>query len=93
MKYKIIPTTKFKKDYKNAQSKGYMMVLLDDVIIALAEGKQLDPKYKDHSLKGNLKGYRECHIKPDWLLIYTKNETDLILTLCQTGTHSELFGK
>lgn len=64
---------------------------LIEVISKLAVGETLDEKFHDHELTGDWKGFRECHIKPDWLLIYLVNETDLILTLSRTGSHSELF--
>lgn len=57
----------------------------------LANGETLPPKYKDHELKGNYQGHRECHIEPDWLLIYKIENDILILTLTRTGTHSDLF--
>ena len=66
---------------------------MKDVLILLKSGKKLPAKYKDHELKGDWKGFRELHISPDWLLIYTKNKTELILTLTRTGSHSELFKK
>ncbi len=67
------------------------MLPLIEVISKLASGETLDEKFHDHELLGDWKGFRECHIKPDWLLIYIVNETDLILTLSRTGSHSELF--
>ena len=65
--------------------------LLDKIITALAKGEELDEKYKDHDLKGDWKGYRECHILPDWLLIYRYDEDVLVLVLARLGSHSELF--
>ena len=65
--------------------------LLKDIVTKLANGESLDLKYKDRSLSGNWVGYRECHIQPDWLLIYCYEEDVLILTLSRTGTHSDLF--
>lgn len=67
------------------------MHLLDEVIILLAEKGQLPLRYRDHALKGKLLGYRECHIRPDWLLIYRIEKDRLILVLADTGTHSELL--
>ena len=69
------------------------MDLLDDVIRSLANQEELDPKYKGHPLSGNWKSFMECHIRPDWLLIYTIANATLILTLARTGSHSNLFGK
>ena len=92
-KYTVKMTNKFKKDYKIIEKQGKNIKKLVEVIEMLAEGKQLDSKYKDHSLIGNYKGYRECHIESDWLLIYKIMENILILTLSRTGTHSELFKK
>lgn len=91
MKYNIIRTVKFKKDYKLAKKRGMSIVLLFEVIDLLAKGEGLPEKYKDHQLAGGYVGYRECHIQPDWLLIYRKKDTDLILTLIRTGTHADLF--
>ncbi|MDO4787994.1 MAG: type II toxin-antitoxin system YafQ family toxin [Johnsonella sp.] len=91
--YDIIWTSRFKKDYKLAIKRHLEIELLDDIIRKLANGEQLPEKNKDHSLTGNRVGYRECHIQPDWLLIYRIENDLLILTLVRTGTHSDLFGK
>ena len=91
MKYTIHPMTRFKKDLKIAQSRGYNISLINQIIKDLADDKILDPKYKDHELHGTWSGYRECHILPDWLLIYKKDGNELILYLTRTGTHSDLF--
>lgn len=64
---------------------------MDEIVPVLLSGKKLPENYKDHELKGDWKGFRELHIQPDWLLIYTKNKTELILTLTRTGSHSDLF--
>lgn len=88
---KIIYTNKFKKDYKTAVKRGYDITKLGTVISLLAAGTSLPEHYKDHNLKGDWEGFRECHVEPDWLLIYTINQNDLILTLTRTGTHSDLF--
>ncbi len=90
-KYGIVLTSMFKKDLKLAKKRGYDLSLLSTVIDTLAEGKPLDEKYKDHNLIGNYKGCRECHITPDWLLIYEISDNELILYLTRTGTHSDLF--
>lgn len=93
MNLKVIWTSKFKKDYKIAIKRNLNIELLDDVIRLLASGKQLPPEYNDHSLSGNWKDYRECHISPDWLLVYRIEKNILVLTLQRTGTHSDLFDK
>ena len=67
------------------------MALLDEVIEKLRLGQTLEEKYRDHELKGNFVGFRECHIKPDWLLIYLIEEDILTLTLTDTGSHADLF--
>ncbi|MED9781884.1 MAG: type II toxin-antitoxin system YafQ family toxin [Peptococcaceae bacterium] len=81
----------FKKDYKRIVKRGYDIALLENVIRMLADGETLPAKYRDHALTGNYSGYRECHITPDWLLIYEVRESELILVLSRTGTHSDLF--
>ena len=92
MMYNLRPTAKFQRDLKRIQRRGYNISLLTDVLKILAAGEPLPVKYKDHNLTGNYKGCRECHITPDWLLIYeiSANE-ELILYLTRTGTHSDLF--
>lgn len=87
----IVWTSKFKKDYKNIIKRNLDISLLDDVIRILAHGDTLPPQYNDHSLSGNWKGFRECHIAPDWLLIYSIEDNNLLLVLSRTGTHSDLF--
>ena len=89
--YKIRPSAKFQKDLKRIQKRGYDITLLKDVLNLLVNGKILPIKYKVHNLSGNFKGCRECHITPDWLLIYEIAENELILYLTRTGTHSDLF--
>ena len=89
----IVWTNQFKKDYKVAIKRQLDISLLDDIIRKLASGEPLPEKNKDHFLTGNLSGHRECHIQPDWLLIYRIENDLLILTLSRTGTHSDLFGK
>ena len=92
-KYIVKLTTQFKKDFKLAMKRGLKMKLLDDVIARLALGETLPEKNKDHALSGDWVGFRECHILPDWLLIYRIENDILVLTLTRTGTHSDLFGK
>ena len=91
MKYAVKPTTKFQKDVKRIQKRGYDTSLLTEIIKKLATGEQLPEKNKDHALSGNFVGCRECHITPDWLLIYEIVDKELILYLTRTGTHSDLF--
>ncbi len=91
MKYVAKPTAQFKKDLKRAKKRGCNMDLIEEIIIKLSNGGKLDEKYKDHSLTGNYIGRRECHITPDWLLIYQIIEKNLILILTRTGSHSDLF--
>ena len=93
MKYTVKLTTAFKKDYKQAGKRGLNLELLDTIITALANGEPLAEKHRDHALTGNWGGFRECHIGPDWLLIYRIENGVLVLTLARTGTHSDLFGK
>jgi mRNA interferase YafQ len=92
-KYTVKPTTQFKKDYKLAMKRGLNIGLLEAVVTVLAQGEQLPDKNKDHALTGNWLGYRECHVQPDWLLVYRLEEDVLVLTLTRTGSHSDLFGK
>jgi mRNA interferase YafQ len=89
--YEINPTSKYRRELRKMAKRGYDMAILDYVVTMLATGKSLPPKYKDHALVGNWNGYRECHIAPDWLLIYKIEANVLILTLQRTGTHSDLF--
>ena len=92
-RYIVKPTTQFKKDYKLAIKRRLKINLLEDVIASLAIGEPLPEANKDHALTGNWVGHRECHIQPDWLLIYRIEDDVLVLTLARTGTHSDLFGK
>lgn len=92
-KYTVKLTTQFKKDYKLALKRGLKIDLLEDIVTALAMGELLPEKNKDHALTGNWAGHRECHILPDWLLVYRIENDVLVLTLTRTGSHSDLFGK
>ena len=91
MKYRIKFTKRFKKDLKQAKKQGKDIEKLFKIIEKIAKDKVLDEKYRDHSLSGNYKGTRECHIEPDFLLIYEKIEEVLVLSLVRTGSHSDLF--
>ena len=89
-KYELITSSSFKKDYKTLVKRKKKIELLDEVVEMLLDGKILPEKYKDHQLSGNWKNYRECHIEPDWLLVYRLYENTLVLALTRTGTHSDL---
>ena len=89
--YKIAYTTRFKKQRKLLLSRRYNISLLDEVIRLLAKGEPLPEKYRDHALQGKLKGYRDCHILPDWILIYKIDQGILTFLLSETGSHSDLF--
>ena len=91
MKYEIKPSNQFKKDVKLAQKRGYDLDKLTIVIKKLANGEVLEPQDRDHQLTGNFGTCRECHIQPDWLLIYEFENEQLILYLSRTGSHSDLF--
>ncbi|MBS4032525.1 MAG: type II toxin-antitoxin system YafQ family toxin [Clostridiales bacterium] len=84
-------TTQFRKDYKLMKKRGYNIGLLQEVLQTLLEEKPLAEKHCDHALVGNYTGFRECHILPDWLLIYQVDSETLILVASRTGTHSDLF--
>lgn len=92
-KFTVKPTSQFKKDYKLAKKRGLKIELLKDVVAKLAMGEALPERNRDHALTGNWVGHRECHIQPDWLLVYRIEDDVLVLTLARTGTHSDLFGK
>jgi len=89
-KYQLGYTTAFSKDLKKIKKRGYNIQLFNTIVSKLQDGELLDFKNKDHALTGNWKGYRECHIQPDWLLIYKIQENELLLVLTRTGTHSDL---
>lgn len=91
MKYKIKPSNRFKKDVRTSQKRGYDLSLLTEIIKKIADGEKLDEKHRDHALTGDYSGFRECHITPDWLLIYQIVDNELLLFLSRTGTHSDLF--
>ena len=93
--YAINITNKFKKSVKRCYSRNLDLELLEKIIYTLAQGKSLDSKYLPHPLKGfgsrQNEKVMECHIHPDWLLVWTQNDTELILLFVNTGTHSDLF--
>jgi len=91
--YDVRPSTKFQKDVKRIKKRGYDISLLTEIIRKLASGKQLPEKNYDHPLTGNFAGCRECHVAPDWILIYELDKNELYLYLTRTGTHSDLFNK
>ena len=91
MKYSIKATSQFRRDYKRSMKRGLNMELLDQVITALAMGEPLPEKNRDHALSGRWSGHRECHVQPNWLLIYRIDGDVLVLTLTRTGTHADLF--
>lgn len=91
--YVVKFTSAYKKSYKQLVKCGLDMSLLDEVVDLLRRGMPLDRKYHDHELTGSFKGFRECHIKPDWLLIYLIENDILTLTFVDTGSHSDLFKK
>ena len=91
MKYKIQPVKKYRKQYKQLKKRGYNMDLLDEVVLMLAQGQTLPVNYNDHPLKGDKLGYRDCHIKGDWVLIYKIDINILNLILSETGTHSDIL--
>ena len=89
--YEIKPTNRFRKDYKLMEKRNMDMSLIDDIIVKLAQGIPLPAKNRDHALIGNYEGHRECHVAPDWLLIYRIDEDILVLTLTRTGRHSDVL--
>ena len=92
MKYPIRYPGQFKRSYKLCKKRGYDMNKLEVVIRLLAENGELPSKYKPHNLSGRgLAGYWECHIEPNWLLVWDQNDTELVLLLLDTGTHSDIF--
>ena len=91
MKLNVVLSNRFRTDLKLISKRGYDLDLLNAVVEKLASGIPLDEKYRDHSLTGNYVGFRECHILPDWLLIYRIDESEIILFLSRTGTHSDVF--
>lgn len=89
--FKIVSSKQFKKDLKQAQKRGFKIEALRKIVNTLAAGEKLETKYRDHDLCGEYQGFRECHIEPDWLLVYQIYGDLLELYLFRTGTHSDLF--
>ena len=88
---KVVRSNRFERDVKRAVKRNLDISKLAKVIDMLAEQKELPAKYKDHALTGNWKGCRDCHIEPDWVLIYKINHNKLLLNLLRTGTHSDIL--
>ena len=88
---KIVVSNRFRKDLENAKKRNLNLKLLEEVVNKLANQEKLDEKYHDHPLLGKYSDFRECHIKPDWLLIYNIDDEVLEVFLFRTGTHSDLF--
>ncbi|MBR5693920.1 MAG: type II toxin-antitoxin system YafQ family toxin [Fibrobacter sp.] len=93
MVYELLKTSRFKAGVKLARKRGLDISLLENVIEKLRLDQPLDAKHRNHELSGNFKGVWECHIQPDWLLLYLKDNGVLVLTLVDTGTHSDIFKK
>ena len=91
-RYAVVATKQYRKDYKILCKTGQDLRKLDHVIDTLAAGKELQVTHRDHALKGKLRGTRECHISPDWLLMYKKEADALLLILLRTGTHRDVLG-
>lgn len=91
MTYKIKHTTQFKKDYKRAKKQGRDITILVEVLEKLKKDESLEDHFNDHQLLGQFSGFRECHLKPDWILIYYKDKNTKTITLTRMGNHSDLF--
>ena len=91
MKYTPYYTNRIKKQLKTLEKRGYNMDLFKEVVEMLLDGKPLPPKHRDHPLRGNKRGYRDCHIQGDWVLVYKIDKGILTLILSETGTHSDIF--
>ena len=89
--YEVVLSNRFRKDLKLAAKRGCDLALLNSIVDRLAQGETLPAKHRDHSLTGDYIGFRECHIQPDWLLIYRMEGEALMLFLMRTGTHADLF--
>lgn len=91
MKYDVRPSARFQKDYKRILKQGKDVRKLHDIVALLANGEKLPKALYDHILSDGYSGYHECHISPDWLLIYKMDDHVLVLVLTRTGSHGELF--
>ena len=91
MVYTLVFTTRMKRDLKLMKKRGKDISKLETVLDILLSGEDLPEKYKDHQLKGEMREFRECHIEPDWLLVYRKEDDNLILYATATGSHADLF--
>ena len=89
--YRIGYTTRFKKDFKRCKKRGLDISILEEAIETLRLNGNLPEKYKQHKLTGNYKDCWECHLQPDWLLVWMQNDCELVLLFTNTGTHSDLF--
>lgn len=89
--YTLVFTTRMKRDLKLMKKRGKDIFKLETVLDILLSGKDLPEQYKDHQLKGEMREFRECHIEPDWLLVYRKVDSELILYATATGSHADLF--
>ena len=91
--YKLRLSGRFKKSYKKCMKRGYDKSLFEDVVSILMRGEKLPEKYKNHPLHGDYEGWNDCHILPDWILVWRYDNDELVLCLLDTGTHSDLFKK
>jgi mRNA interferase YafQ len=91
MKYAVAQTSQFKRELKRAVRRGCDLAAIRDVVCQLAEGNSLPARHRDRALTGSFAGFRECHITPDWLLVYLIEGKTMTLTLTRTGSHSDLF--
>lgn len=89
----LVTTGQFRKDYKRMKKRGCDMEMLEKIIDTLLAEQPLPERCRDHGLTGNYTGFRECHVLPDWLLVYAIDKGKLILTASRTGTHADLFAK
>lgn len=92
MPLRLVATSQFRRDYKKAKKRGFDMSALEKVIDRLCAEEPLEERHRDHALSGDYVGFRECHIRPDWLLVYAIDKDAVVLTASRTGTHSDLFG-
>jgi len=92
MNYEISKTVRFKKDFKLIVKRNYNLTKFETLLNLLISGEELPTKYKEHLLINNFKGHFDCHIEPDWLLIFKRDDNERLITLVRTGTHSDIFG-